>query len=71
MIKPKPGDLVEIIEASDQSTYIRLFVGKLGVVIENVTAESSPNIWKILIDDRCNNFHCLDFKVVQRSFRND
>lgn len=71
MIKTRPGDLVEIVEVPDQNVYIRLFVGKLGVVIENVTAESSPNIWKLLIDDRCINFHRLDFKVVQRSFRND
>lgn len=62
----KSGDLVKIIYMPDQSAYERSFIGKLGIVIENVAASSSPNIWKVLIEDRCINFHLFDLEVVQR-----
>lgn len=71
MINPKPGDLIEFIEARDQSYYTKTFIGKLGIVIESVPAKSSTNIWKILVDDKFEIFHSLDFKLVQRSFRDD
>ena len=62
----KSGDLVKIIYMPDQSAYERSFIGKLGIVIENVAASSSTNIWKVLIEDRCINFHLFDLEVVQR-----
>ena len=62
----KAGDLVKIIYMPDQSAYERSFIGKLGIVIENVAARSSPNIWKVLIEDRCINFHLFDLEVVQQ-----
>ena len=65
-----PGDLVKIVYMPDQSAYERSFIGKLGIVIENVPAKYSPNIWKILIDDRCYDFHLFDLEVVQQSKRN-
>lgn len=68
-----PGDLVEIVPTvymPDQSAYEISFIGKLGIVIGNVPARSSQNIWKVLIEDRCINFHILDLKVVQQSKRN-
>jgi hypothetical protein len=61
----KPGDLVEIIPAMDQSLYERSFCGKLGVVIENVYGNSSPNVWRIFVEDRFVHLHKLDLKVVQ------
>lgn len=61
----KPGDLVEIILAPEQSLYQRSFFGKLGIVVENVSAQSSPNIWKIFVEDQCVYMHKLNFKVVQ------
>lgn len=65
-----PGDLVKIVYMPDQSAYERSFIGKLGIVIENVPARSSPNIWKVLIEDRCINFHVFDLEVAQKSKRN-
>jgi hypothetical protein len=61
----KPGDLVEIISAPDQSLYERSFCGKLGIVIENIYAKSSPNIWRVFVEDRFVHLHMLDLKVVQ------
>lgn len=61
----KPGDLVEVIEAPDQSYYVKTLVGQIGLVIVNVDTASSKNIWKILIKDQYLNFHCLDLKVVE------
>ena len=58
-----PGDLVRIVYMPDQSAYERSFIGKIGIVIENVTTRSSPNIWKVLIEDRCINFHVFDLEV--------
>ena len=61
----KPGILVEIINAPDQDMYTKTFVGRIGIVIENVKTNSSPNIWKILLGDgNSQNFHRLDLKPV-------
>ena len=61
----KSGMLVEIINASDQDMYTKSFVGRIGIVIENVKPLSSPNIWKILLGDgKSQNFHRLDLKPV-------
>lgn len=65
-----PGDLVRIVYMPDQGAYERSFIGKFGIVIENVTTRSSPNIWKVLIEDRCINFHVFDLEVAQKSKRN-
>lgn len=63
----KPGDLVEIIKNSDQSLYTRSFCGKLGVVLENINCSSSPNLWRVFVEDRIVHLHKLDFIVVQRA----
>ena len=68
MMKFLPGDLVELISAPDQNVFIRnVLCGKIGVVIEKVRTESSPNIYKILIEDRFYNLHALDMKLLQRN----
>jgi hypothetical protein len=67
MKNPKPGDLVKIVDMPDQSHFEKSLRGKLGIVIENITAHSSPNIWKILIDDKCCNLHLFDFIIVQEA----
>jgi len=65
MREPTPGDLIQIIEMPDQGYYEKSLRGKLGVIIEHVHTNSSPNIWKILIDNKCCNLHLFDFVIVQ------
>lgn len=60
----KSGDLVEIIQYPDQSSYVSKFCGKLGVVIENIYAPS-PNTWRVFVEDQIVHLHKLDLKVVQ------
>jgi hypothetical protein len=65
------GDLVELIEAKDQSLYFKKFlVGKLGVIIvkteEGDGVKSSPNVYKVLVDNRVLHLHCLDMKLLSR-----
>ena len=59
------GMLVEVIEAADQGSYTRALVGKVGIVIKNTQAKSSPNIWEVLIEEKIFNLHSLDLKVVE------
>lgn len=67
-----PGDLVELIEAKDQGAYFRkMFVGKLGVIERRMTKEqdgeiSSPNMYKVFVDNRIVHIHCLDMKLLSR-----
>jgi len=61
----QPGALVEIVSAADQSYFTTTLVGKMGVVVENVAASSSPNIWKVFIEEKMYNLHALDLKVVE------
>jgi hypothetical protein len=67
-----PGDLVEMIYAKDQSPYFRkMFVGKLGVIERKMTKEqdgeiSSPNMYKVFVDNRILHLHCLDMKLLSR-----
>lgn len=56
--KIKVGDLVQIIDVPD-------FVGKVGMVIENIQTSLSPtNIWNVLLHEGKVNFHVLDLKVL-------
>lgn len=67
-----PGDLVELVEAKDQSLYYRkAFVGKFGIIIRKCTAQedgivSSPNMYKVYVESRSLNLHCLDLKLISR-----
>ena len=70
--QPDPGDLIEIIDASDQGLWIKHFIEKTGIIIEHIKTNSSPNIWKILMSDSsCYNFHRLDFKIIKKGKIND
>jgi len=64
----KPGDLVKVVEAPDQSKHIRHMAGEYGIVIKNLGEKDgtySPNIWEVhLSSDRSVSFHILDLEVV-------
>lgn len=59
------GMLVEVIEAKDQGYYEKLLIGKVGLVIKNTNAKSSPNVWEVLIEDKIFNLHALVLKEVK------
>ena len=61
----QPGMLVEVVEAADQGYYTKALVGKVGLVVKNITASSSPNIWEVLIEEKTFNLHALDLKVLE------
>ena len=57
--------LVEVVEAADQGYYTKALVGKIGLVIKNTNAKSTPNVWEVLIEDKIFNLHALDLKVLE------
>jgi len=61
----QPGMLVEVVEAADQGYYTKALVGKVGLVVKNTNAKSSPNIWEVLIEEKTFNLHALDLKVLE------
>lgn len=67
-----PGDLVELIDAKDQSLYFKeQFVGQIGIIERKMNEEqdgvkSSPNMYKVLVDNRILRLHCLDMKLLSR-----
>lgn len=68
-VKYFPGDLVEIIDAKDQSLYIKKQVGKVGLVERNLTlgeSVSSRNMYKVWVEDITLHLHALDMKLLSR-----
>jgi hypothetical protein len=67
----KTGDLMRIKHATDQTPWARWQVGKLCLVLRNLTpAEgvvSSPNIWEVIIDGALMNIHKLDLEAVDET----
>ncbi len=67
-----PGDLVECIEAKDQSLYIKkTFVGKLGLILARLTRDedgitSSTNMYDVLVGDKTIKLHSLDLQLVSK-----
>lgn len=61
----QPGILVEVIEAADQGYLEKTLVGKIGLVVKNIKAKSSPNVWEVLIEEKTFNLHALDLKVLE------
>lgn len=61
----QPGMLVEVVEAADQGYFTKTLIGKIGLVIKNISAKSSPNIWEVLIEEKTFNLHALDLKVLE------
>mgnify|MGYP003352193490 FL=1 len=66
MMKYLPGDLIEVIKAPDQGYWVKMLSGSIGVVIENIQANSSPNIYKVLIVDQMYHLHSLDMVLLAR-----
>ena len=66
------GDLVELIEAKDQSLYFRkAYVGKVGIIERRMTEQqdgvkSSPNMYRVLVDNKILKLHSLDMKLISR-----
>ena len=64
-----PGDLIEIIEAKEQSLYIRKMAGHIGLIERRLTLQesaSSRNMYKVWVEDRYLHLHCLDMKLLSR-----
>lgn len=61
----KTGDLVEVIEAGDQGVLEKSLVGKFGLVVENIESPISPNLWKILLDDKFYVLHAYDIRIIE------
>ena len=61
----QPGILVEVIEAADQGYFTKTLVGKIGLVVKNIKAKSSPNVWEVLVEGKTFNLHALDLKVLE------
>ena len=59
------GDLVEVIDVSDQGYFVKTLVGRVGMIIEHVPAKSYQNIWKVLFAEQAYNLHALDLMVVK------
>lgn len=72
-IKIEPGDLMVIKHAGDQPPWTRSLVGKMCIVIKNLTQEdgvtSSPNIWKVMVDGVSVDVHLLDLEQVPSEAR--
>jgi hypothetical protein len=64
------GSIVKIIDAPDQSTYIkRKYVGLSGIIIQNTGPEdgvhSSKSIYKIQLESgEIHSFHFLDLEII-------
>lgn len=64
------GSIVKVIDAPDQSTYVRRkYVGLNGVVVQNVGPEdgvhSSKSMYRIQLESgEVHNFHFLDLEIV-------
>jgi archaellum component FlaG (FlaF/FlaG flagellin family) len=60
----KPGDIMRIIKAKDQTPWVRAEEGKLCLLIRNLGEAdgvlSSPNIWEVLVDGKVMSVHKLD-----------
>lgn len=63
-----PGDLVEIIEARDQSLYIKKHISKIGLIEKRLHLEitSSPNMYKVHIEENILHLHAADLKLLSR-----
>lgn len=63
-----PGDLVEIIEARDQSLYIKKQIGKIGLIEKRLHLEitCSPNMYKVYVEGNTFHLHALDLKLLSR-----
>jgi len=64
------GDLVQVIEAKDQSQYFaRPNIGKMGLVVSNMPSDhidslGSNNMYFVLVDERLIKLHALDMKLL-------
>lgn len=59
------GMLVEVVDAPDQGYYTKALVGKIGLIVKNTQAKSSPNVWEVLIEEKIFNLHALDLKEIK------
>jgi hypothetical protein len=67
------GDLIEVIEAKDQSKYEANHVGKIGIVVSKLTCNGvySLNNYSILVDGELIRLHSLDMKLLSGVDRNE
>jgi len=67
----KPGDLMRIKHAPDQTPWTRRKVGKTCLVIRNLGPDdgvvSSPNIWEVLVEGEIMSVHKLDLEPIDET----
>lgn len=67
----KPGDLMRIKHAPDQTPWVRSLVGHHCIIIRNLTeadgVTSSPNIWQVLICGTTMDVHKLDLEPIDEA----
>ena len=67
----KPGDLMRIRYASDQTPWVRSLAGQNCVLIRNMTPEdgviSSKNIWTVLVGGQVVSVHKLDLEPINEA----
>ena len=69
-----PGDLIEVIEAKDQSKYEAAHIGKIGLVVDKLTSKDrvySLNNYSVLVDGELIRLHCLDMRLISGVDRNE
>lgn len=69
------GDLIQVIEAKDQSKYEAApNIGKIGLVVRNIPFEEgmySKNMYYVLVDERFIKLHSLDMQLLSGVDRNE
>ena len=67
----KPGDIMRIKWAPDQSAWERSHVGMICLLIRNLGpgdgVVSSPNMWDVLVEGKVIRLHKLDLEVVSEA----
>lgn len=67
----KPGDIMRIKHAPDQSAWERSHVGMICLLIRNLGPEdgvvSSPNMWDVLVEGKVIRLHKLDLEKLDET----
>ena len=67
----KPGDIMRVKHAPDQSGWARSHVGMICLLIRNLGPEdgvvSSPNMWDVLVEGKVIRLHKLDLEPVDET----
>jgi hypothetical protein len=66
----KVGDLVRVIDAADQSLWIRNHVGMIGIIVETISNQDYFHVrYKVLVEEHFAVFHPLDLERLKNEDR--